>query len=105
MRLEFTHSHIYPGATASLTGEQAELGERTTCLVELSDGVVLSTSCLIQGGGDHAIHAGLPDRPWGKDSGEGLGAAEGSGNRRLEGKIKGCRVALAALPDPSGCWV
>lgn len=50
MRLEFTHSHIYPGATASLTGEQAELGERTTCLVELSDGVVLSTSCLIQGG-------------------------------------------------------
>jgi len=51
MRLEFTHSHIYPGATASLTGEQAETGERTTCLVELSDGVVLSTSCLIQGGG------------------------------------------------------
>lgn len=50
MRLEFTHSHIYPGATASLTGEQAEPGERTTCLVELSDGVVLSTSCLIQGG-------------------------------------------------------
>lgn len=50
MRLEFTHSHIYPGATASLTGEQAELGERATCLVELSDGVVLSTSCLIQGG-------------------------------------------------------
>lgn len=43
MRLEFTHSHIYPGGTASLTGEQAELGERTTCLVELSDGVVLST--------------------------------------------------------------
>ncbi|KAG1523983.1 hypothetical protein G6F50_018564 [Rhizopus delemar] len=50
MRLEFTHSHIYPGATASLTGEQAELGERTTCLVELSDGGVLSTSWLIQGG-------------------------------------------------------
>lgn len=50
MRLEFTHSHIYPGATASLTGEQAELGERTTCLVELSDGVVLSTNCLVQDG-------------------------------------------------------
>jgi hypothetical protein len=48
MRLEFTHSHIYQRATASLTGEQAEPGERATCLVQLSDGVVLSTSCLIQ---------------------------------------------------------
>lgn len=58
MRLEFTHSHIYPGATASLTGEQAELGERITCLVELSDGVVLSTSCLIQEG---EIMLSMPD--------------------------------------------
>lgn len=58
MRLEFTHSHIYPGATASLTGEQAEPGERSTCLVELSDGVVPSTSCLIQVG---EIILSMPD--------------------------------------------
>lgn len=58
MRLEFTHSHIYPGATAPLTGEQAEPCERATCLVELSDGVVLSTSCLIQGAG---IILSMPD--------------------------------------------
>ncbi|SNT83525.1 hypothetical protein SAMN02744786_3368 [Stenotrophomonas sp. CC120222-04] len=50
MRFEFTHTHIYPGATADLSGRLPEAEGETTCLVELSDGVVLSTSCSVRGG-------------------------------------------------------
>lgn len=50
MRFEFTHTHIYPGATASLLGGLPDSDVETTCLVELSDGVVLSTSCSVSGG-------------------------------------------------------
>lgn len=49
MRFEFTHTHIYPGATASLSGCLPESDVDTTCLVELSDGVVLSTTCSVRG--------------------------------------------------------
>ncbi len=49
MRFEFTHTHIYPGATADLSGAFPGTDGDTTCLVELSDGVVLSTSCSVRG--------------------------------------------------------
>lgn len=49
MRFEFTHTHIYPGATADLSGSLPATDGETTCLVELSDGVVLSTSCSVRG--------------------------------------------------------
>lgn len=49
MRFEFSHTHIYPGATASLSGVLPSNDVETTCLVEMSDGVVLSTNCSVRG--------------------------------------------------------
>lgn len=49
MRFEFTDTHIYPGATARLSGGLPDGDVEATCLVEMSDGVVLSTSCSVRG--------------------------------------------------------
>lgn len=49
MRFEFSYTHIYPGATAILSGSLSQSNVETTCLVEMSDGVVLSTSCSVRG--------------------------------------------------------
>ncbi len=77
MRFEFTHTHIYPGATADLSGSLPATDGETTCLVELSDGVVLSTSCSVRGGRGSSFNAGVPHRSWREDTREDVGATQG----------------------------
>ena len=45
MRFAFTHTHVYPGGHAHLSGADVTARSDAPCVVEFSDGIVLPATC------------------------------------------------------------